>query len=145
MRKHTFWLKTTAVFQVITALLHSIGFVTGLQPTNETEKQMLGLMNNYKLDAGAGFHPTMQDLFTSLSACQPLLYIFGATSTLYLLRKKVDIATLRGMANINLIIFGTCFFVMLFLSFLPPVLCTGLVFLCLIIARLCFPGKGQIE
>lgn len=137
IKKYSFWLKAASVFQILTAALHSVSLVAGIQPTNETEQQLLGLMKTYKLDAGPGFHPTMQDLYNSQSSCFFLLCLLAAISNLYLLRRKVDMATLKGIVNINVLIFGCCFFVMLYLTFLIPIACTGLVFLCLLLTRLC--------
>lgn len=139
LKKHTFWLKATIVFQLVSAAAHSLSFFVTPVPANETERQLLELMNNYKSDMGGGFSPSTQDLFTALSACFPLLYVLGASINWYLLRRKVDIITLKGVVSINIVVFGVSFVLMAMLTFLPPITLTGLVFLCLIISRLTFP------
>jgi hypothetical protein len=73
MKNHYFWLKTAAILQLITGLMLSLSLLASPQPTNETEKQLLGLMNSYKLELGAGFTPTMSDLMTSFSISFTLL------------------------------------------------------------------------
>lgn len=139
LKKHTFWLSTAAVFQLLSAAFHSLSFIVEAKPANETEQQLTELMATYKLNTGDGFHHSTQDFFNALSACFPLLMLFACISNFYLLRKKVDVSVLKGIVNINLIIFGPCFVIMTMLTFLPPVICTGLIFLTLIFSRLSFP------
>jgi len=139
LKKHTFWLKTASILQLLSALFHSLSFIVEARPANDTEKQLTDLMTNYKLNTGDGFHHSTQDFFTALSACFPLLLLFACLSNFYLLRKRVDVNVLKGIVNINLLIFGACFIIMLMLTFLPPVICTGLIFLTLLLSRLCFP------
>ena len=53
MKKYTTWLKTAAIFQFITAVLHAINLFVTLPQNNETEKQLSTLMDTYKFDLGA--------------------------------------------------------------------------------------------
>ena len=57
------WFKAAFIFQLLTSAVHSISFLSLPTGTNETEKQMLDLMGTYKNDMGAGFTPTMMDIF----------------------------------------------------------------------------------
>jgi len=75
-----------------------------------------------------GFSPTVSSLFFALSACFSLLCFMGAMLNFYLLRKKVSPGLMKGINGIQAIIFGVCFVLMLFYTFLPPVVCTGLIF-----------------
>lgn len=118
-------------------------FIADPQPANATEKQLTDLMENYRMDAGTGFHPTTQNLFNALSASFPLLCIFGCLVNFYLLRKKVDLGVLKGIVNINILVFGACFVIMSCLTFLPPIICTALIVLSLLLARLSFPQKAS--
>lgn len=68
LRKYTFWLETAAVLQLLTAIFHCFSLIADPQPANPTEKQLTDLMEHYRMDAGAGFHPTTQNLFNALSA-----------------------------------------------------------------------------
>jgi hypothetical protein len=133
LKKYSIWLKISAILQLLTALLHSIGFFVQLEPQNETEKQMLTLMDTYKADIWLGFTPTFSNLFLSMSVCFTLLCLFGGCLNFYLLRKKTDLEILKGVILINLVIFGICFVVMAIFTFLPPILSTGLIFVALII------------
>ena len=130
-RRYSFWLWLAVVFQLLNAVGHSLSFVVTQVPTNETERQLLELMGNYRLDMGAGFHRTTHQLFTALSACFPLFYLLGGLNNIYCLKKRVDADLLRGLLAIQLIVFGIGFGVMVVFAFLPPILLTGLVFVCL--------------
>jgi hypothetical protein len=128
LKRYSFWLWLAVVFQLLNAAGHSLSFFVTQVPTNDTERQLLDLMSNYRLDMGAGFHRTTHQLFTALSACFPLFYLLGALNNIYCLKKKVDIGLLRGLLAIQLIVFGIAFGVVFVLAFLPPILLTGLVF-----------------
>lgn len=91
-------------------------------------------MNTYKMDMGAGFHPTMMTFFLALSSCFTLICILAGWLNIYLKKKNTPIAVMNGIMGINTIIFGICFIIMAFLTFLPPTLLTGLIFLCSLVA-----------
>ncbi|MBK8700620.1 MAG: hypothetical protein IPN29_14255 [Saprospiraceae bacterium] len=137
------FIRFTWIFQLLTAFLHSLSFLANPQPTNETEKQMLDLMINYKQDMGAGFQPTMMDLFTSVSACMTLLCLLGGLMIFYLSRKITDSTILKGVLTINTGIFGIAFVVMIFFAFLPPIICLGLIFLSSLAAMLTFSDSTK--
>lgn len=141
MKKHLFWLKTAAILQIITGLMHSLSLIASPQPTNETEKQLLGLMNSYKLELGAGFKPTMSDLMTSFSISFTLLLLFGGIINLFLLKSNLNDKILKGIIKINLLFFGLCFVAMLLLTFLIPILCLGLIVLALLLATVTATNK----
>jgi hypothetical protein len=142
MKKYTFWLYGATIFQILGAMLHSLSFIMVPKPSNDTEKEMLHLMTTFKMDLGAGFSHSMQDLVTALSICFPLLLLLGGIVNWYLLRKNASVEIMRGYILINLIIFGVCFLSMAFLTFLPPITLTGLVFLCLLLAYITVPRKS---
>jgi len=86
------------------------------------------------MDMGGGIHRSMQQLLNALSACFPLLYLLGALNNIYLLRKRVEPSLIKGLVGIQLIVFGIGFGVMAVLTFLPPIILTGLVFITLSIS-----------
>ncbi len=141
IKKYTFWLYTSSVLQILTGLIHSLSFINKPQPTNDTEKELLNLMTSYKMDLGAGFTPTMSDLMTSFSICLMLLLLLGGSMNWFLLRKNPGIEIMRGVILINLIVFGICFVAMFILTFLPPVILAGLIFISLLLAYLTLPRK----
>ncbi len=70
--------KAGAVALLIIGLVHSISFFQKLVPANDTEKQLLDLMSNYKFDL-AGSLRSMGDLMTGFSVCFMLAALaFGA-------------------------------------------------------------------
>lgn len=139
IKKYAFWIKGAILFQVITALAHSASFFFTPVGANDTERQLIALMQTYKTDMGAGFTPSTQDILTAFSACFALLYLLGALMNWHLLRMKTAPDILNGVIIINLLVFGICFAVMAYFTFLPPIILTGLVFLCLLISRITLP------
>lgn len=129
LKRYTFWLWMAVVFQLLTAVVHSISLFVKPVPQNETERQLFDLMMNYRSDAGAGFQPSMANIVTALSSCFTLLCALGGLTNIYLLRKKVAVGILKGITGIQALIFGACFIMMLVFTFLPPIVLTGLIFL----------------
>jgi cellulose synthase/poly-beta-1,6-N-acetylglucosamine synthase-like glycosyltransferase len=133
-QRYTFWLRAAAVLQILTALVHSLSFLREPTATNETEKQMLDLFIHYKMTMGYGFHPSMYSLFTAMSACFTLLYLFGGITNFFILGKGLSQEAMKAWTGISTLIFGVNFLVVLLFAFLPPVIFTGLVFICLCFA-----------
>ena len=59
LKRYTFWLSAAVLFQFVTGLIHAVGLFIDVSPANETETQLQTLMTTYKMDAGAGFAPTV--------------------------------------------------------------------------------------
>ncbi|MES2331868.1 MAG: hypothetical protein V4539_19840 [Bacteroidota bacterium] len=136
MRNYAIWLRTAAVFQFLTAIIHAISLFVSLPANNETEKQLIPLMDTYKFDLGAGFHRTMGEMLVALSACLCLVCLLGGLLNWYLLRKKVDPEIMKGVITINLAVFGICLSLVAAFAFLEPIILMGLIVLFLIISRL---------
>ena len=131
MKNYTFWLRAASIMQFLTTIAHSISLFTNPIPENETEKELIRLMDTYKLDLGNGFHKTMNELMTPLSACLSLLCLLGGLINWYIIQKKLAADIVRGIIIINLIVFGICFGLILIYAFLPPIILTGLIFVLL--------------
>lgn len=149
LKRYTFWLWLAVIFLFLTAIIHSIGLFVSPSPGNEVERQMLDLMMNYKQDLGAGFHPSMWNLFIALSSCFTFLCLLAALILAYLLKTKVATGILKGIIRIHLLVFAVCFLVMATFTFLPPILLTGLVVLFLAlslisISRASADGTGHV-
>lgn len=125
LRKSLFALIT---FQFLTALFHSMSFISKPTATNETEEKLIDLFTNYKQDLGAGFSRSTFDLFTGLSTSFTLICILGGWINLFFLRKKLDSSLWRGLLFIEMIVFGALFLFMFLFTFLPPIVLTGLIF-----------------
>lgn len=128
-KKFSFWIWGTIVTQLLTAAFHSLSFFVKPEPQNETEKQLFDLMSSYKPDAGMGFHPSFTDLFTGLSLCFTLICLFGAMLNWYLKKKTLTADIWKGVLLIEMVIFGTVFIAMSIFTFLPPIICTALIFI----------------
>ena len=136
MKNYTTWLKAATIVQLLFALIHITTLFINQQPNNETEKQLLTLMDRYKFDFGAGFHRTMNELILVFSACLCLLHLFGGLINWFLLRKKMGVEIMKGIITINLVIFGICFGLTVAFAFLFPIILSGLIFIFLILSRL---------
>jgi hypothetical protein len=141
LKRFTFWLWIAVVFQLLTGGIHSISLFVSPTPQNDTERQLIDLMMNYKLDLGAGIHRSTSQLFKALSSCFSLLCLLGALTNIFLLRKKAGADIVRGLVMIQVIVFGICFGVMAILTFLPPIVLSGLVFVFLAVTFFSIPGQ----
>jgi hypothetical protein len=139
MNNYTAWLKTSAISQIIVAAIHVISLFVTLPAKNETEKQLITLMDTYKFDLGGGFHRTMGELMLALSACFCLVCLLGGLLNWYLLSKKVGPQIMTGVININLVVFGIFFLVVVRYTFLIPIILIGLILLFLILSRFTIP------
>jgi hypothetical protein len=128
-----FWLRAAAILQLLTGAIHALGFVLQPEPSNDTERKLMELMSTYRLDM-APFHPTMKHLMDALSSCFTFLYFLGGLTILYLAGRGLSPETWKGLTRIQLLIFGGAFLAMMLLTFLPPIILTGLVFVALCFA-----------
>ena len=134
LKSYRFWLWFAVVVLLLNALIHSITLFVEPAPANETERQLVSLLVNYKSDFGAGFHRSMKEIFIALSACFSMLCLLGGLTLLYLLRKQAEVRIMKGVVCIHVVVFGICFAVMAVFTFLPPIILTGLIFLSLLAA-----------
>ncbi len=129
LRKQKAWITTTIIFQLLTAAIHSVSFFVKPVPTNDTEKQLIELMGTYKMDLGAGFKPSMGNILLSFSISFTLLLLFGGLLNILLLRSKAEASLAKRVFGLQTIIYGACFAAMASLTFPPPIICTGLIFI----------------
>ena len=130
----SFWFKAGAIAQCVTGFMHSLSLVTSPEPKNDTEKQLFDLMSGYTFDMGAGFTPTMEDFMNSFSITFSLFLFFSGILNLFLLRSHLPIKTLQGVVVINLVAHTICLITMSLLTFLPPIVCSGVIVLFLLLA-----------
>lgn len=143
LKRYTFWLTAAVIFQLLNAVLHSISFFVDPPAKNETERQMVDLLNNYKFDLGAGFHRTFSEMFIALSSCFTFVCLLGGLTLGYLLLKHAGTELMRGIVAINLLVFGGMFVVMTIFTFLPPIILCGLIFINLLAAFLTMPKTSN--
>jgi hypothetical protein len=129
--------------QIITAAAHSISLFVTPVAANETERQLMDLMSSYVMDMGAGFHRSTSELLTALSSCFTLLYLFGGLLNFYVLRRKATAEFLHGLIALQMLVFGASFIIMLMFTFLPPIVLTAVVFICIIISWIIIRNTRQ--
>ena len=139
MKNYVTWLRTAFIAQLITALIHAITLFGTLPANNDTEKQLLTLMDTYQFDLGSGYHRTMGELLLVLSSCFSLVCLLGGLLNWYLLREKVELRVMKGVVTINLIVFGTGFILTVTFAFLPPIIMMGSIVLSLLLSRFTIP------
>ncbi|MGC4022022.1 MAG: hypothetical protein QM734_08800 [Cyclobacteriaceae bacterium] len=132
--KTSSWLNVAIGFQFLTAAIHSLSFLNKMKGQNEKEKQLIDLMDNYKLDWGSGFHRSMSEIFIAVSLCFTLIFLMGALINLYLTRKHASAELVKDIVGIQTLIFGAVFLGTVFFAFLPPIICAGIVFLLLTVS-----------
>jgi NO-binding membrane sensor protein with MHYT domain len=131
-RRFSFFITAAAIVQLLTAVFHSLSFFVKPEAKNDTEKQLIELSTHYHPDAGMGFHPSLRELFTGLSICFTLICLFAALLNLFFKKKNLAVPLWRGFLLIQTVIFAMLFTAMAVFTFLPPIVCTGLIFiLCL--------------
>jgi len=139
VKRYTFWLSAAILFQFLTAVIHTIGLFVRPEPTNDTERQLVGLLKTYELNAGLGFTPTYADLFTAMGASFTFLLLFAGFTNGYLLIKQIEPNVMKGIVGINVAVFLVCFITMAVFTFITPIFFTGLIFLNLLIAYVMIP------
>ncbi|HEX3102098.1 MAG TPA: hypothetical protein VHQ01_09915 [Pyrinomonadaceae bacterium] len=139
LKRYTFWLKAAVVFQFLSGAIHSVSLFLTPTADDPTEGQMLNLIMTYKMDMGAGFHPTFFNLFIALSSCFTFICFFAALTNGYLLSKHTAPKVMRGIIAINLLIFGALLAVVAYFTFLLPITCMGLIFVSLLAAFIAVP------
>jgi len=139
LKRYTFWLSAAILFQFLTAVIHTSGLFVRPEPTNETERQLVGLLKTYGLNAGLGFTPTYADLFTAMGASFTFLLLFAGFTNGYLLIKQTEPNVMKGIVGINVAVFLVCFLTMAVFTFITPIFFTGLIFVNLLVAYVMIP------
>jgi len=138
MFKHRTWLTIAFSLQLFTAIVHSLSFFSTPLAANDTEKELRHLLSDYHFEAGFGFRPSYANLFTAMSLCFTLICLFGAAVNYILLKKETSPDLNRLLQTTNTIVMGAVCLAMLFFTFLPPVVCTALIFISTLGARITF-------
>lgn len=128
----SFWIWGVIIAQFLTAFFHSLSFIAKPKPRNNTEKQLIELAGNYKMDMGGGIHRSFKNLFIGVSICFTIIYIFGGGLNWYFIKSGISLEIWKGFLLIQLVAYGAIFLFQLRLTFWPPIIVTGLVFLFLI-------------
>jgi hypothetical protein len=128
----SFWIWGAIIAMALSALFHSLSFIVKFKPKNDTEKQMINLLDNHKIDMGGGIKKSFAHLFIGVSICFTLIYILGAALNFYFLRSGISPAVWDGFLLIQVIVYGLIFLLQIRFTFWPPILVTGLSFIFLL-------------
>ena len=128
----SFWIWGAIIAQGLSALFHSLSFISKPKPRNDTEKQLIDLLQNYKMDMGGGIKRSFGSLFIGVSICFTFIYILGAVLNFYFLKSGITPAVWDGFLLIQVIIYGIVFLMQIWFTFWPPIIVTGLVFIFLL-------------
>lgn len=141
LKRYRFWLWAAIVLLLLTAVIHTTTLFITPEPQNDTERQLLNLLAGYKQDFGAGFQRTLKEIFIALSASFSLICLLGGLTLLRINRNGVDLRLMKGVVGVHAFVFGLCFFLMAAYTFLPPIILTGLIFLCLLVTYFLIPRQ----
>ena len=128
----SFWIWGAIIAQGLTAFFHSLSFISKPKPRNDTEKQLLDLLKNYRMDMGGGIKRSYSNLFIGVSICFTFIYLLGALLNFYFLRSGVSPAVWEGFLLIQVFVYGIVFLMQIRFTFWPPIIVTGLSFIFLL-------------
>ena len=130
--------KTGAVWLVLLGLVHAISLVEELKPANNTERQLLDLMTNYKFNLLGSFR-SMDDLLRGFSLVY-MLNVIGI-GTLILLLSGERAALLKRVALTTTIWLALVVAVSLHYFFIVPTAFLGLALLLFALASVKLPSS----
>jgi hypothetical protein len=131
--------KTGAVAFLIIGAVHSISFFQPLLPANDTEKQLLDLMSNYKFNL-AGSLRSMDNLLTGFSMCFMLAALAFGAFDLALSRERTGL--LKRAALINILWLVAMLAVSLRYFFIVPTSFLAATLLIFVLAWWKLPAEG---
>jgi len=130
--------KTGAVALVIVGLVHSLSLFQKQIPANETEKQLLDLMSNYKFNL-MGSARSMADMLRGFSVCFMLAALGFGFFDLWLSRERAGL--LKRVALINIIWLAAMTAVSLHYFFIVPTSFLTTTLLIFVLAWLKLPSE----
>ena len=122
---------TGGVVLVLLGLVHSISLFQELAPANDTERQLLGLMNSYKFDL-MGSSRSMENLLTGFSISFMLAALGFGALTLLLRRERAGL--LKRVAVCNAVWLAAMLADSLRYFFVMPTVCLGLALAIFVLA-----------
>lgn len=138
------WLRVSITLQAMTGVFQLLSFLATAPPANEEEKSLRTLMANYQFDLGAGFHRSMNDLMSSFSLVFSLFLFFTAALHFLLLRLHLPENKLKPLLLLSIIAYLCCFCIMSLLTFLPPIICVGLVLVTLLLSYILLLRQSKL-
>jgi hypothetical protein len=131
--------KVGGIALLIIGAVHSISFFQKLLPANDTEKQLLDLMSNYKFDL-AGSLRSMDNLLTGFSMSFMLAALAFGTFDLLLSRERAGL--LKRVALMNILWLAAMTAVSLRFFFIVPTSFLVATLLIFVLAWWNLPAEG---
>jgi hypothetical protein len=132
--------KTGAGFLLLLGLVHSLSFIQQQVPANDTEKQLLDLMANYKFDV-MGSLRSMDNLMRGFSVAF-MLAAFGFGALDFAVSGERT-GLLKRIAMINAIWLAVMTGVSLHYFFVVPITFFSIAFLIFALAWFTLPAEGK--
>jgi hypothetical protein len=131
---------TGTVLQIVTCPIHLMAHFSGYEPANEQERQLLGMMESYKQDFGAGFVRSFRDLFTGLSLQYSIFMLMVGAMNWLAVRRAKDASFLRLLSWLNAAFMAVLAVNAYRYFFLPPLLLFALPAIAFLLAAWSAPG-----
>ena len=129
------------VFLLVIGAVHSLSLLKPLAAANDTERQLLDLMTNYKFDL-AGSARSMMDLFRGFS----IIFMVGAfgVGALDLAVSRERAGLLKRVAAVNVLWLAVQLAVSIRLFFIVPTSFLAIALLLFLIAWFALPAESKV-
>jgi hypothetical protein len=125
LKNYLTWHKAAAWMTLLTGCVHSLNFFSDPQPQNETEKQLLDLMDNYKMPL-PGFERSMSELVLFFNLNMSFFLIGWGLMNLLIARHFMPSGKDKIFLWFNFGLFTLYFAATYLLTFLLPLIMVGL-------------------
>ncbi len=126
------WFRIGSFALIATGFIHLIGHFRGINPANETEKQLIDLMTGYVLQP---INITMMELFNGFSLFYALFFLMTGELDLWLSRAyKENPTEVKKIAVVNIIGLGVGTGISFYYFFFAPILCISIALVCFVIS-----------
>ena len=133
---------TGSILQLLTSPIHLLGHLQKPNPANDTERQLLDLLANYKTDFGAGFIRSMGDILSGLSLQYSIFILMIGLINLLALRQQSNARFLRNLSWLNFSFMMICSVNAYVYFFLPPLILFVLPAIAFLVAAITAPREG---
>jgi len=128
-----------AIWLLLLGAVHSLSFIKKQTPANETERQLLDLMSNYKFNV-AGSMRSMENFMTGFSICFMLAALCCGLLDLAVVKERA--ALLKRISLVNILWLGVMVAVALRYFFIVPTTFLSVALLIFVLAWLKLPSDS---
>ena len=125
---------------IVAAVVPLIGYAIGLQPANDTERELLHLATTYRFDLPGGTQRSLMNFLDGLSLMTAvLLAALGAVGYVVQRRSAHDAALMIAVARTSAAATAVLLIISLACFFIVPTVCIALVAFCFALASVKAP------